>query len=44
MPHGKKFTSKQIIGKQREAEVELSQGQTVPEVVRKLGVTVQTWS
>ncbi|MCE9630093.1 MAG: IS3 family transposase [Planctomycetia bacterium] len=42
MPRGKKFTAEQIIGKLREAEVELARGKTVPEVVRKLGVTEQT--
>jgi hypothetical protein len=36
MPRGKKFTAEQIIGKLREAEVELARGKTVPEVVRKL--------
>ena len=41
MPRGKKFTAEQIIGKLREAEVGLAQGKTVPEVVRKLGVTEQ---
>jgi len=39
MPRGKKFTAEQIIGKLREAEVGLAQGKTMPEVVRKLGVT-----
>jgi putative transposase len=39
MPRGKKFTAEQIIGKLREAEVGLAQGKTVPEVVRKLGVS-----
>ena len=43
MPRGKKFTAEQIIGKLREAEVGLAQGKTVPEVVRKLGVTEQTY-
>jgi len=43
MPRGKKFTAEQIIGKLREAEVGLAQGRTVPEVVRKLGVTEQTY-
>jgi putative transposase len=42
MPRGKKFSAEQIIGKLREAEVGLAQGKTVPEVVRKLGVTEQT--
>ena len=43
MPRGKKFTADQIIGKLREAEVGLAQRKTVPEVVRKLGVTEQTY-
>ncbi len=43
MPRGKKFTAEQIIGKLREAEVELARGKTVPEGVRKLGVTEQTY-
>ncbi len=43
MPRGKKCTAEQIIGKLREAEVGLAQGKTVPEVVRKLGVTEQTY-
>ena len=43
MPRGKKFTAEQIIGKLREAEVGFAQGKTVPEVVRKLGVTEQTY-
>jgi putative transposase len=43
MPRGKKFTAEQIIGKLREAEVELARGKTVPDMVRKLGVTEQTY-
>jgi transposase-like protein len=43
MPRGKKLTAEQIIGKLREAEVELARGKTVPEVVRKIGVTEQTY-
>jgi hypothetical protein len=39
MPRGKKFTADQITGKLREAEVGFARGKTVPEVVRKLGVT-----
>ena len=39
----KGFTAEQIIGKLREAEVLLSQGNTVGEVSRKLGVTEQTY-
>ena len=37
------FTPEQIIVKLREAEVLLSQGQSVAAVSRKLGVTVQTY-
>ncbi len=43
MPREKKFTAEQIIGKLRETEVGLAQGNTVPEVVRKLGVMEQTY-
>ena len=39
----KTFTPEQIIGKLREAEVLLSQGQTVAAVSRKLEVTEQTY-
>ncbi len=42
-PQGEKFTTEQIIGKLREAEVGLGQGKTVTEVVRKPGVTEQTY-
>jgi len=37
------FTAEQIIGKLREAEVLLSQGNSVGEASRKLGVTEQTY-
>jgi transposase-like protein len=37
------FTAEQIIGKLREAEIMLSQGDSVGEVSRKLGVTEQTY-
>jgi hypothetical protein len=43
MPRGKKSTAEQIIGKLREAEVELSRRKKVPEMCRKLGVTEQTY-
>jgi hypothetical protein len=43
MPRGKKFTAEQIIGKLREAEVELSRVKKVPEMCRKIGVTAQTY-
>ncbi len=44
MPRGKKFTAEQIIGKLREAEVELARGKTVPvaaslRAVRQLALT-----
>jgi|TARA_Y100000294_G_scaffold159558_1_gene162579 transposase-like protein len=39
----KKHTVEQIIGKLREAEVRLSQGETVAQVSRSLGVTEQTY-
>ena len=39
----KAFKPEQIIGKLREAEVLLSQGATVGEASRKLGVTEQTY-
>ncbi len=37
------YTPEQIIGKLREAEVHLSQGATVGEASRKIGVTEQTY-
>jgi len=39
----KRHTAEQIIGKLREAEVELAQGKTTSEVCKKLGVTEQTY-
>jgi len=39
----KRHTPEQIIAKLREAEVALSQGKTVPEACRNLGVTEQTY-
>ena len=38
-----RHTAEQIISKLREAEVLLAQGQTVPQVSRRLGVTEQTY-
>ncbi len=38
----KRHTAEQIILKLREAEIELAQGQTAAEVVRKLAITEQT--
>jgi putative transposase len=37
------YTVEQILGKRREAEVALSQGQTVVQVSRSLGITEQTY-
>ncbi len=39
----KRFTAEEIIGKLRQAEVFLSQGLPVEEVLRKLGVSGQTY-
>jgi transposase-like protein len=40
---GSKHTPEQIISKLRQAEVELSKGLTIPQAVRKIGVTDQTY-
>ena len=39
----KRHTPEQIIGKLREAEVALSQGKTVPQACKQIGVTDQTY-
>ncbi len=39
----KRHTAEQIIAKLREAEIELAQGQMTVDVVRKLGITEQTY-
>ena len=39
----KRFLAEQIINKLREAEVEISRGQTVAQVAKKLGITEQTY-
>jgi len=39
----KKHTAEEIIGKLRQAEVALAQGNGVPDVCRRLGVTEQTY-
>jgi putative transposase len=39
----KRFLAEQIISKLREAEVEISRGQTVAQVAKKLGITEQTY-
>ena len=41
--NGKRHRPEQIIHKLRQAEVELSQGATVPQVCKKIGVTEQTY-
>ena len=39
----KRYTAEQIVARLREAEVELSKGQTTPQVCKKLGVSEQTY-
>ncbi len=39
----RRHTAEQIIAKLREAEVELAKGQPISKVVRKLGITDQTY-
>ena len=39
----KRHTAEQIIGKLRTAEIELAKGLSTAEVVRKLGITEQTY-
>jgi putative transposase len=39
----KNYSAEQIIGYLREAEILISQGKTVKEVSRQIGVTVQTY-
>jgi transposase-like protein len=39
----KRYTAEQIIGKLREAEVALAQGEAVAKVTRRLGVSEQTY-
>ncbi len=39
----KRHTAEQVIAKLPEAEVELAKGQPISKVVRKLGVTEQTY-
>lgn len=39
----RRYTPDQIVNKLREAEVELSKGQTIPVVAKKLGITDQTY-
>ena len=41
--NGKRHTPEQIIHKLRQAEVKLSQGATVPQACKKIGVTEQTY-
>ena len=44
MPRGKKELAEQIIPKLREVEVEVGRGKPSPMVVKKIGVTEQTYS
>lgn len=37
----KRFSAEEIIQKLREAEVQLSQGDTIPEACRKIGVPIR---
>ena len=39
----KRFQAEQIIGKLREAEIDISKGQTIGQIVKKLGITEQTY-
>lgn len=39
----KRYTAEQIVNKLREAEVELSKGQSIVAVAKKLGITDQTY-
>lgn len=39
----KKHSGQQIVAKLRQADVELGQGRTVPEVCRKIGIAEQTY-
>jgi putative transposase len=39
----KRFTTEQIIAKLREAEVTLAQGDTAPQVCKRIGVSQQTY-
>jgi transposase-like protein len=39
----KRFQAEQIIGKLREAEVEISKGHSIGQVAKKLGITEQTY-
>ena len=39
----KRYTAEQIVGHLRQAEIRISEGKTVAEVVRELGVSEQTY-
>ena len=43
MSRGKRYSTEQIIGFLREAEVLLSQGQKLGDVCRKLGISEQSY-
>ena len=38
----KRHTSEQIVGKLRQADIELGKGRRVPDVCKQLGITEQT--
>ena len=44
MARGQKFRAEEIIGKLREAEVELARGKKIPEVCKQIGVTESMYS
>lgn len=39
----KQFSGTEVVGKLRQADVQLAQGKTVPEVCRELGISQQTY-
>ena len=39
----KRYTAEQIIGKLRQAEVRIAEGQRVADIVRELGISEQTY-
>ena len=41
---GKRYTAEQIIGHLRQAEIRISEGKTVAEVVRELGVSAVSYT
>ena len=43
MAKRKRYSPEQVVAKLRQMEVELSKGQTVPQVCKKAGITEQTY-